>query len=135
MLVVYRVVFSATFGASIPWTIGTFACKYLKPTMVVVHSCTLPVWTALLGFVMLGTVISWFTALGALFIVSGVLIVAIAKYKENKQMKVIIMETEMLPTTLTTSPSFETEIDGTELLTASSPVAGLEDLNECSTKV
>lgn len=80
----YAIVFAATFGASITWTIGTIACKYLKPTMVVIHGCTLPLWTAILSYFFLSSVITWYLAIGAVIIIIGVLIVAAAKWQENK---------------------------------------------------
>jgi drug/metabolite transporter (DMT)-like permease len=101
----YGLVFAATFGAAIPWTIGTFTCKYLKPTMVVVHSCTLPLWTAVLSYFLLGTVISVYTGIGAVAIVTGVLIVAVAKWKESNAKPVPIEELTIVDASVESSTS------------------------------
>jgi drug/metabolite transporter (DMT)-like permease len=117
----YGLVFAAIFGASIPWTIGTATCKYLKPTMVVIHSCTLPLWTALLGYLLLGSLISWHMAVGALAIVTGVLIVAVAKWQENnhKAVPIEISSIEIAPVEkeLDISSSTSTPIAGDEITT------------------
>jgi drug/metabolite transporter (DMT)-like permease len=80
----YGVVYAGTFGASCSWTLNTIASKYVKPTLMTIHGTALPVWTAVLSYFLLGDVIPWYAALGAVLIVAGVIFVAVAKFRESK---------------------------------------------------
>jgi drug/metabolite transporter (DMT)-like permease len=80
----YGVFYGGIIGACVPWTLGTLASKLVKPTVVVIHGTMLPIWTNILSFILLGEIIPWYAAVGATVIITGVILVAYAKYKENK---------------------------------------------------
>lgn len=82
----YGVVYAAIFGASIPWTLNTIGAKYARPTLMTLHSTAFPVHAAILSYMLLGQTVHWSIFIGAALILSGVVIVVLAKYRESKQL-------------------------------------------------
>lgn len=92
----YAVVYAGTFGASLSWTLNTAASKYTQPTMMAIHQTAMPVWTAILSYILLGEMIPWYAAGGAVLVVAGVVCVAIAKYKDAKNKKIAEIEANII---------------------------------------
>jgi drug/metabolite transporter (DMT)-like permease len=82
--VYYGIIYAGTIGASIPWSLNNFATKKLKPTVVVIYACMQTIFVAIFSYFVLNETMTWTSAVGAIVIISGVVCVAIAKYREIK---------------------------------------------------
>jgi drug/metabolite transporter (DMT)-like permease len=111
----YGVFYAGVIGASIPWTINNFVTKKLKPIAVTIYACTQTIFVAIFSYLVLDDTIKWYTAVGALVIISGVLVVAYAKYRESltKQVKEEPIVDVEAPTIVSgpNSPVEEIELD------------------------
>ncbi|KAL0483178.1 hypothetical protein AKO1_014825 [Acrasis kona] len=106
----YGVVYAATMGASIPWTINAYGTKLLKPTARAVHGAMAPVYTAIFSYLLLGDIIGWYMAVGALVISSGVVCVGLSKSMETAK-KELRKEVTMKEVMMQDSTEFVDEVE------------------------
>lgn len=78
-------VYGGTFAGGFFFLIGSYANSRIAPTIVSTYYTTLPIFAAILEIIFYNRYISGYSVIGCILIVSGVLIVAYAKYKEQKK--------------------------------------------------
>jgi drug/metabolite transporter (DMT)-like permease len=94
---------------TLSYTISAYAAKFTSPTVISVYNCIMPIVSSIFMYLFLGQTVTWVTAIGAILITAGVLMVGIAKQREQAQQKLLEQKGAELKQSTTEELQLETE--------------------------